>query len=67
MHDPEYEIPHSFEDVVIDDTLSVIVWIGNEASTKQGEVRDEASPTYKESRRPRGVHAVEALHPDWPG
>lgn len=43
----EYEIPYGFEDLVVDGAVLIIVWSGHDALTKQGEVRDKVSPTYK--------------------
>lgn len=67
-HDPEFEIPHGFEDVVIDDTVRTIVWSGNEAFTKQGGVRNKPPPTYTDKvahllQFMCFFHAVKTLHP----
>lgn len=42
-----YKIPHDVEGVVIDEAVLGVVWSGNEAFNRKGDVRDKTGPEYK--------------------
>lgn len=61
-NDPEFEIPHDFEDVVIDDAVSIIMWSGTMGFTKQGGCARQAG-AQGPYRPPCERHAaMDALH-----
>lgn len=46
-NDPRFEAPYSFENLVIDDAVLVVVWSWNEVFNRRQEVREAPAHDYK--------------------